>query len=275
MILRLSALPILSFLSFTGAIARADCDKPNIIVFLSDDMGYGDPQCLNPDSKIPTPNIDRLARQGMTFTDAHTASSICTPSRYGLLTGRYCWRSRVPTGIVWYWDQPLIENDRLTIPRMLKQHGYVTACIGKWHLGLDWPLKDGSHISDHEKNILLPWNKREEYGRKIDFTRPIRGGPTGFGFDHYFGTDVPNFPPYCFIQDERTLGIPTLPKPKDMFGRSWGPMIEGWKLENILPTLTDRAVAYIDQHAAKKSDKPRAFGWRLPIVEKSFSSLHF
>ena len=138
-------------LPFAGSAAQAAAEKPNIIVFLSDDMGYGDPQCLNPDSKIPTPNIDRLAMQGMTFTDAHTASSICTPSRYGLLTGRYCWRSRVPTGIVWNWDLPLIENDRLTIPRMLKQHGYATACIGKWHLGMDWPLKDGSYISDHEK----------------------------------------------------------------------------------------------------------------------------
>lgn len=243
-------------LSFAGPAAQAAGDKPNIIVFLADDMGYGDPQCLNPDSKIPTPNIDRLATQGMTFTDAHTASSICTPSRYGLLTGRYCWRSRVPTGIVWYWDQPLIENDRLTVPRMLEQHGYATACIGKWHLGMDWPLTDGSYISDHEKSVLLPWSKREEYGRRIDFTRPIRNGPTSYGFDHYFGTDVPNFPPYCFIEDDQTLGIPTLPKPKDMFGRAWGPMIEGWKLEKILPTLTEKAVAYIDQHAARQCGKP-------------------
>jgi len=229
---------------------------PNVVVFLADDLGYGDPQCLNPESKIPTPNIDRLSQQGMVFTDAHSASSICTPSRYGLLSGRYCWRSKLPTGITWYWDPPLIDRDRLTMGRMFQENGYATACVGKWHLGWDWPLKDGTYISDDFDGVLLPWDQRDKIGRQIDFTRPIKGGPTTRGFDYYFGTTVPNFPPYCFIENDRTVGIPTLPKTKGMYGRSWGPMIEGWKLEKILPTLTDKAVAYIDQQATRSPDKP-------------------
>jgi arylsulfatase A len=241
-----------------STLARDKCParQPNILMFLCDDMGYGDPQCLNPKSKIPTPNIDRLAKQGMTFTDAHVAASICTPSRYSLLTGRYCWRSRLPSGITWYWDPPLLEKGRMTMASMLRQYGYATACVGKWHLGWDWPLTDGTYISDHVKGPSLPYKQREEYGKKIDYTRPIKEGPTTRGFDYYFGTTVPNFPPYCFIENDRTVGTPTLPKPKDMFGRSWGPMVEGWKLEKILPTLTDKAVACIDNHARHSKDKP-------------------
>lgn len=240
----------------TTSACPAAAALPNVVVFLADDLGYGDPQCLNPESKIPTPNIDRLSQQGMVCTDAHSASSICTPSRYGLLTGRYCWRSKLPTGITWYWDPPLIDRDRLTMGRMFQENGYATACVGKWHLGWDWPLKDGTYISDDFDGVLLPWNQRDKIGRQIDFTRPIKDGPTTRGFDYYFGTSVPNFPPYCFIENDRTVGIPTLPKPKDMFGRSWGPMIEGWKLEKILPTLTEKAVGYIDRHAADKRKQP-------------------
>ncbi|MEE2629112.1 MAG: sulfatase-like hydrolase/transferase, partial [Candidatus Latescibacterota bacterium] len=105
--------------------------RPNIIYILADDMGYGDARCNNPNSKIPTPNLDRLAAEGMRFTDAHAGSSVCTPSRYNILTGRYCWRSRLKTGIVWDWDAPLIEDDRLTVPQLLKKQGYHTACLGK------------------------------------------------------------------------------------------------------------------------------------------------
>lgn len=236
--------------------AAATPAQPNVVVFLADDMGYGDPQCLNPKSKIPTPNIDRFSEQGMVFTDAHSASSICTPSRYGLLTGRYCWRSRLPTGITWYWDPPLIDGDRPTMGKMFQQHGYTTACVGKWHLGWDWPLTDGGYVSDRFDGVLLPQKMRNEFGKTIDYTRPIKDGPTTRGFDYYFGTTVPNFPPYCFIENDRTVGIPTLPKPKDMFGRSWGPMIEGWQLEKILPTLTENAVAYIENHASGRNARP-------------------
>jgi len=243
-------------LGLGGAVLSAAPERPNVVVFLSDDMGYGDPQCLNPQSKIPTPHIDRLAREGMVFTDAHSSSSICTPSRYGLLTGRYCWRSKLPTGITWYWDPPLIARDRLTMGKMFQAHGYATACVGKWHLGWDWPLTDDGYISDRFDGVLLPAAKRSEFGKMIDYTRPIKDGPTTRGFDYYFGTAVPNFPPYCFIENDRTVGTPSLPKPRDMFGRGWGPMIEGWKLEKILPALTGKAVDYIDRQAAAETRQP-------------------
>ena len=120
---------------FASAIASA-APRPNIVVILADDMGYGDPGCYNKDSRIPTPNIDRLAAQGMRFTDAHTPSSVCTPTRYGLLTGRYCWRTTLTKGVLQGYSPLLIEPGRLTVASLLKQHGYATAGIGKWHLGL-------------------------------------------------------------------------------------------------------------------------------------------
>ncbi len=240
-----------------GGSGDSDLDPPppNVIVFLADDLGVGDVAAYTGESKIPTPHLDQYSAQGMRFTDAHSSSSICTPSRYGLLTGRYCWRSKLPSGITWYWDPPLIDEDRLTMGKMFQAEGYTTACVGKWHLGWNWPLTDGSYIRDHFKGVLLPQKQRDEYGKRIDYARPIKDGPTTRGFDYYFGTTVPNFPPYCFIEDDRTVGVPSLPKAKGMFGRSWGPMVEGWKLEKILPTLTEKAVSFIDDHA-KRKDKP-------------------
>ena len=112
--------------------AQAPGNRPNIVLILADDMGYGDLGCQNPRSKIPTPNLDRLAGQGIRLTDAHSPSAVCSPTRYGILTGRYCGRTRLKSGVLWNWDPPLIEPDRLTVPKLLKQHGYATACIGKW-----------------------------------------------------------------------------------------------------------------------------------------------
>ena len=123
--------------------------KPNIVYILADDMGYGDLGCNNPGSRIPTPNLDRLAKQGMRFTDAHAGSSVCTPSRYNILTGRYAWRSRLKQGIVWEWDTPLIDSDQKTVAHLLREQGYLTACLGKWHLGWNWPMKNGRHPNDY------------------------------------------------------------------------------------------------------------------------------
>jgi arylsulfatase A len=208
-------------------------DKPNIVFILADDMGYGDLHCQNPESKVPTPVLDKLAEQGMRFTDAHSPSSVCTPTRYGILTGRYCWRSRLKSSVLWEWDEPLIEDGRLTVAQFLKDKGYTTACIGKWHLGWDWPTTDGR-------------TAKAGGGRNVDFSRPIGGGPTAVGFDYYFGDDVPNFPPYCFIENDRTVGVPTESKPDGMFGIP-GPMMKGWKLENVMPAITRKAVEYIEQ----------------------------
>ncbi|KPL11774.1 hypothetical protein AMJ85_03080 [candidate division BRC1 bacterium SM23_51] len=208
-------------------------DKPNIVYILADDMGYGDLACQNPQTKIPTPNLDRLAARGIRFTDAHSPSAVCTPTRYGILTGRYCWRSRLKRGVLSPWGRTLIEEGRLTVPTMLKTHGYHTACI------------QGS------------------YGHGIDFSKPVASGPTTRGFDYYFGTSVPNYPPYCFMENDRTVGIPDRPKPESMFGHK-GPMVEGWKLERILPELARKAVAYIDN--AGKGEPPTPFFLYFPLT---------
>lgn len=221
-------------------------NKPNIVFILADDLGYGDISCLNPESKIVTPNIDKLSAEGLTFTNAHSGSAVCTPTRYGILTGRYCWRSKLKNSVLWPYDGPLIEPDRLTVGEFLKQNGYSTACIGKWHLGWEWPTTDNSRM--YESIRVGEWDRtgklRQEFETKIDFSKEIKNGPITRGFDYYFGDDVPNFPPYCFIENNRTIGIPDMQKPDDMFGNK-GVMLNGWSLENVMPAITQKAVDYI------------------------------
>ena len=208
--------------------------KPNIVFVLSDDLGYGDVDCYNKDSKIPTPNLDQMAADGMRFTDAHAATAVCTPSRYAILTGRYCWRTKMKTGVLPVFGKPLIAADRLTVPGMLKQCGYTTAAFGKWHLGFTWPGKKAADM---------------------DFSKPILDGPTTRGFDYFFGVDCPNYPPYCFIENDHTVGIPTIPVPnrQDGFDRP-GLMVPGWKLVNVMPDLTAHVVKWIGDTA--KTGKP-------------------
>lgn len=215
-------------------------DRPNIVVILADDLGYGDPGCYNSQSKIPTPNIDRLAGQGIRCTDAHAAAAVCSPSRYALLTGQYPWRTRPGGSALGVWARPIIAPDRLTLPALLQRVGYATACIGKWHLGWDWPTRDGKPPRTGADNL-----------GNIDFTRAIPGGPIARGFDYYFGTCVPNYPPYCFIENDRTVGLPT--EPSTEF-ETPGPALPGWKQIEILPELTRRAVRYIE--AAAEGSKP-------------------
>jgi arylsulfatase A-like enzyme len=218
---------------FLAALSQADVQSaaatpPNIVYILADDYGYGDVGCYNPNSKVPTPNIDRLAAGGMRFTDAHSGSAVCSPTRYGILAGRYAWRTHLRRGVLQPYDPPLISAERLTVPALLKQHGYDTACIGKWHLGWDWPRRDG----------------------EVVFDQPIAGGPTARGFDYYFGTHVPNHPPYCFLENDRTVGQPTAMKEvRDLNGRP-GPMLPGWKFDAILPALAEKATAYLGERAA-------------------------
>jgi arylsulfatase A-like enzyme len=233
--------------SQASRLRAVEPSKPNIVYILADDLGYGDPGCYNPASKIPTPNIDRLAREGVRFTDAHSPSAVCTPTRYALLTGRYAWRTRLQRNVLGPFAQPLIDEKRLTVAGILREQGYATACIGKWHLGWGWP-KPGD-------------------GGKRDFTRPIPNGPTTRGFDLYFGTDVPNYPPYCFLENDRTVGIPSdmAPVGRDSFNIA-GPMAPGWKLVEVLPGLEKRAVKYIEK--AAKGDKP--FFLYLPLTSPHF-----
>jgi len=217
-------------------------EKPNIVYILADDWGYGDVSCLNPDSKIPTPHTDRLAAQGMAFVDAHSNSAVCTPTRYGILTGRYCWRSRLKEGVLYGYSEPLIEAGRMTVASMLRDEGYTTACIGKWHLGLGWALKDGAAEANKET---------------VDFSKPLTGGPHTVGFDHsYIIPASLDMEPYCYIEDGQVVEAPCEEigdSPRPAFWRG-GACAPGFSHETCLLELTIRAEGFIHQQA--RSDKP-------------------
>ncbi len=222
--------------------------KPNIVYILADDMGYGDMHANNPRSLIPTPNLDRLSARGMRFTDAHAGHSVCTPSRYNILTGRCTWRSRLKHGIVWEWDGALIEPDHPTVAGLLGQNGYRTACIGKWHLGWDWPTKDGTHPNDTLDFGVWEQPKRFAFRDNIVYDGRIAGGPVDRGFDSYFGVDVPNFSPYTWFVDDHLDPPPDRMKPDEMYGNP-GYAVAGWRLEEMMPEFTRRAVTIIEEQA--------------------------
>ena len=263
----------LALLLLATHVAAAAADKqPNIVVILADDLGYGDVHAYNPErGKIPTPHIDRLAAEGMRFTDAHSSSGVCSPSRYTLLTGRYHWRSRLQGGIVGTFADPLITPPRITIANLAQSNGYRTAAIGKWHLGWNWPIEPEER-QFFATPVVRAWLENETVDRdaappvtpeqqnawKAVFSRAIPGGPAAVGFDTYFGVDVPNFPPYCFIENDRSVGIPSQFLPIKFFDRGFcnnqGPALPDWKLENILPTLADRATDFVA--TAARGDGP-------------------
>ena len=244
-------------------LGLTDRAKPNVVMFFVDDMGYGDVSCLNPEGKIHTPNFDRLAAEGMVFTDAHSTSSVCSPSRYGLLTGRYNWRTSLQSGIVGHYGDPLIDKDRMTVASFLKENGYHTACIGKWHLGMGWDLDVTPEFKpDGDRYAARPYPGNPEVTDETRdlwteaFSTPTTGGPTTRGFDSYFGVDVPNWPPYCFIEDDRTVGIPSEYLPARLLGNNQastpGPAMPFWHFEQLLPTWADKADAYIRERAEAK-----------------------
>lgn len=159
-----------SFLKMSAGMAAASVlplmkcapkkrENPNIVFIFADDLGYGDLSCQNPNSKIQTPNLDKLASQGVRFTDAHTSSAVCSPSRYSVLTGRYNWRSQLKSGVLNGYSSHLIESGRKTVASLLKQHGYRTGGVGKWHLGWDWAQKSG----DYNRELIPPDRHKELY----------------------------------------------------------------------------------------------------------------
>ena len=233
----------------------AAAEKPNILILYADDLGFGDLGCYHAESKIPTPNLDQLAAQGVRFTDGHSSSGICTPSRYALLTGRHHWRDF--HGIVNAFGASVFKPERLTMPEMLKAQGYTTAAIGKWHLGWDWDA------------IKKPDAQAEGEGRArgfgpedFDWSKPIPDGPLAHGFDYYFGDTVINFPPYCWIENDKVLRAPDTVKDeskwKPIKEGNWecrpGPMISDWDPYQNIPVTTKKGIEYI--HAQKDSDAP-------------------
>jgi arylsulfatase A len=230
--------------------------RPNVVILYADDMGYGDLGANNPASKIPTPNLDQLAAAGMRFTDAHSSSGICTPSRYALLTGRHHWRDF--HDIVNAFGPSVFQPDQLTLPGMLQQQGYATACVGKWHLGWDWDA-----IRRPGADVKSPAHSN------FDWTRPIPDGPLDHGFDTYFGDDVINFPPYAWIENDRvveppdtTLGrVPGSPKEGDWECRP-GAARSDWDFYEVLPRLTSRAVGYV--RSRKGNPQPFLLYFPLP-----------
>lgn len=233
--------------------------QPNIVILYADDLGFGDLGCYHPESKIPTPHLDKLAAGGMRFTDGHSSSGICTPSRYALLTGRYHWRKF--HGIVQAFGGSVFDEARLTLPEMLQQKGYATAAIGKWHLGWDWnairkPEAKGSEEQGGKR-------KRKVWGpNDFDWGKAIPDGPLAHGFDHYFGDTVINFPPYAWIEDDKLVKAPDVlmdtAKWKKIKEGNWecrpGPMVSDWDPYQNIPVTTRKGVEYIEKHA--KGDKP-------------------
>jgi arylsulfatase A-like enzyme len=227
---------------------QAEPSRPNVVLILADDMGWGDPQCYNPESRIPTPHLDRLAEEGMRFTDAHTPSSVCTPTHYGLLTGRYCWRTWLKKSVLDGFGPPLIEPGQTTLASFLQGLGYVTACVGKWHIGMQWTTKDGQPVQARSEG------ERFRPGSDIDFQRPIQRGPLACGFDEFFGISASlDMSPYCFIEGDRTVGIPTLDSPEDRDGpfmnQVAGLRTPDFALEGVLPAFKARAIRFIEDHA--------------------------
>lgn len=230
---------------FTSFLNAQEPALPNVVILYADDMGVGDVSYGDAEAKIQTPNIDRLASAGMTFSDGHSSSGICTPSRFALLTGQHHWRRF--HGIVNAFGTSVFEEGEFTIARMFKQQGYQTGCFGKWHLGWDW---DAIRKPDIPKGELT---EAESY----DWTKRFPAGPCDQGFDYYFGDGTINFPPYCWIEKDRFLTTPTKPviKSRPLAGGGGfrkGPMAESWNPYDILPTITEKAVQWIDRQADEK-----------------------
>jgi arylsulfatase A-like enzyme len=223
-------------------------DRPNIIVILADDQGFGDLGANNPQSKIATPHLDALAKGGVRFTDGHTSSGVCTPTRYSLLTGRYHWRTRLQSGVLGGFSPPLIAKDRLTLAGLLKQQGYATGCFGKWHLGMSFPLAGGGYADDGGD-----FSKNPKEVSRIDFAGDIVGGPLDHGFDTFFGISASlDMPPFVWIKDRRMTEIPSATK-------TWlrtGPAGPKFEAVDVMPSVIYHSIAFIETQKKTVPSKP-------------------
>jgi len=234
---------------------------PNIVFILADDLGYGDLKVFNPDARIPTPHLSRLAEQGMMFRDAHTSSSVCTPSRYSILTGRYAFRSSLKKGVLGGYSPALIEDDRFTIADLAKKAGYQTAIIGKWHLGMNWKPVDPAQPAIRNRP------KAEPDLSNIDFNSPVRSGPNTLGFDYsYIIPASLDMSPYVYLENGKCIDTPLVPfegtnTERGVFWRG-GYASKSFKIANTLDHFIDKAGTYIRQ--AGSARKP--FFLYLPLT---------
>lgn len=236
------------------AQASNSTDYPNIVYILADDLGIGDVSGYNPDSKIITPNIDRMINGGLKFSDAHTSSAVCTPTRYGIITGRYNWRSTLKNGVLGGYSTALIPKDRLTVGKILQEKGYHTAFVGKWHLGWDWAFKENSSDIDNLGNNF-----------DIDYSQPIKNGPKDLGFSYSYGfSGSLDMPPYVYVENNRITAAPdrvTVNVDDKGFWRE-GPTGSDFDHVQVLPHLTHKAVEYI--HAQSNTGEPFFLYFPLP-----------
>ncbi|WP_405563481.1 arylsulfatase [Polaribacter sp. Asnod6-C07] len=264
MIIQKYQLLIISILIFTACssskvkneVGYSVIKKPNIIYILADDLGYGDIQAFNSEGKIPTANLDKMVSNGAMFTDAHTSSAVCTPTRYGILTGRYNWRTKLKRGVLSGYSKSLIKPNRTTVADVLKSKGYTTGFIGKWHLGWDWEFEN--EVSEESLT-----NKKTI--QKVNYKAPIQNGPSTHGFDYSFGLSGSlDMPPYVFVENDYATQVPT----KNTVGKDakgyWrnGPTSNDFVHETLLQDLTDKAISYIDEKA--KEDAPFFLYFPLP-----------
>lgn len=221
--------------------------RPNIIYVLADDLGYGDIASFNKNSKIKTPNIDRLAAEGMRFMDAHTSSSVCTPTRYGILTGRYNWRSTLKNGVLTGKSKALIPRTRSTVASILKKQGYQTAFIGKWHLGWDWALKDSTEFGGEG------WDATDF--DQIDFSKPITNSPNELGFDYAYGhSGSLDMAPYVYVENGKVTALPdtmTVNTGKYSWWRE-GPTAKDFIHEEVTPHFFEKGITYVQEQAKTK-----------------------
>lgn len=220
--------------------------RPNVVLVLADDLGWGDLGCYG--SPIPTPNIDRLAREGVRATDCHSASAVCTPSRYALMTGRYAWRGPLKSFVLMGHGPALLEPTRPTLASVLEDAGYATGAFGKWHLGLGWRHRDGSVRDAFAPGAALHDDVETDFGRDIDYAEPFTGGPTVLGFDRFFGiAGSLDMPPYAFLDQDRTVGIPDHEKERYLTEQRPGLQVGGWDEAAVDERFVTEACAWVDE----------------------------
>lgn len=284
-----SAVLIINTISLSFAIflsptfsQKKEAQQPNVVIILADDMGYGDVSVNNPNARTKTPNIDKMAQRSINFTDAHSGGAVCTPSRYGLLTGRYFFRVPEHEGYYGYLS-PLIEKGRETIGSLMQKAGYATACIGKWHLGINWGLKDVG------KPQISPTGSK--WLTNTDYSKNTSGGPNSIGFDYsYILPASLDMPPYVFVRNSKVID-PQVVLTADVYphtlnttvpvwdrkyttkddvywerGVWWrnGEMSKSFKMEDCLDTIVDQSISFINRQVKNEPQKP--FMLYLPLT---------